>query len=292
MIAVTETAPAKVNLTLHVTGRREDGYHLLESMVAFAGVHDVLEFSRAPEFALSISGPYGGRLPAGPENLVLQAARVLARGMKTLPPCAAIELQKNIPVAAGLGGGSSDAAGCIRGLLRLHGMEASDAALSQVAAGVGADVTVCLRPRASLMSGIGQHVEPAPALPQVPAVLANPGVPLPTAAVFGALGLKPGQAFPAETPASPPSGFRDVRDLSDYLIGCRNDLEAPAARMVREIGDVQEALYACPGCLIARMSGSGPTCFALFENEEEAGAAVLAVAAGHPGWWVAPTVLV
>ena len=291
MTTVTETAPAKVNLTLHVTGRREDGYHLLESMVVFADVHDVLEFSKAPEFTLSVNGPYGDHLPAGPDNLVLQAAHALAHGMKALPPGAAIRLEKNIPIAAGLGGGSSDAAACIRGLLRFHGMEASDTALSQVAAGVGADVTVCLRPQASLMSGVGQLVEPASALPKVPAVLVNPGVPLPTAAVFDALGLNPGEMFPAETPPFPESSFRDVRDLSDYLVGCRNDLEAPAARMVREIGDVQEALFACPGCLLARMSGSGPTCFALFESDDEAEAAVLALTVEHPGWWIVSTVL-
>lgn len=291
MTTVTEIAPAKINLTLHVTGRREDGYHLLESMVVFADVCDVLEFSKAPEFTLSLSGPYGDHLPPGPDNLVLQAAQALAHGMKALPPGAAIDLEKNIPVAAGLGGGSSDAAACIRGLLRFHEMEASDTALSQVAAGVGADVTVCLRPQASLMSGIGQVVEPADALPNTPAVLVNPGVPLPTPAVFDALGLDPGDVFPAETPPFPDGSFRDVRDLADYLIACRNDLEAPAGRMVREIGDVQDALFACPGCLIARMSGSGPTCFALFENEDEAEAAVLALTVEHPNWWVVSTVL-
>ncbi len=291
MATVTETAPAKVNLTLHVTGRREDGYHLLESVVAFADVCDVLSFSKAPEFTLAVSGPYSDHLADTSDNLVLNAAHALAHGMKALPPGAAIELEKNIPVAAGLGGGSSDAAACIRGLLRFHDLEASDTALSQVAAGVGADVTVCLRPQVSFMSGIGQLVEPATALPKVPAVLVNPGVPLPTAAVFDALGLEPGEAFPAETPPFPNTSFRDVRDLADYLTGCRNDLEAPAARMIREIGDIQEALFACPGCLIARMSGSGPTCFALFESDDAAAAAVLALTVEHPNWWVVSTVL-
>ena len=291
MATVTEIAPAKINLTLHITGRREDGYHLLESYVAFAGVGDVLEFSKAPAFNLSVRGPYAADLPEHEDNIVLDAAHALAHGFKALPPGAEIVLDKRLPVAAGIGGGSSDAAACIRGLLKFHGMTATPAALNQVAVAVGADVTVCLDPRVSLMSGIGQIIEPAPALPRVPAVLVNPRVHLSTAKVFGALGLQPGETFPVETPPFPDASFRNVEDLADYLLACRNDLEAPAARLVREIGDIEELLFATEGCLIARMSGSGPTCFGLYSTSAKAKAAAGAIAQEHPGWWVAATIL-
>lgn len=291
MTGVTEIAPAKVNLTLHITGRREDGYHLLESYVAFAQVADMLEFSKAPTFVLSVCGPYAGDLPGHEDNIVLEAARALAHGLKALPPGAAISLDKQLPIAAGIGGGSSDAAACIRGLLRFHGLTASPAALRQVAVAVGADVTVCLDPRVSLMSGVGQIVEPAPSLPTVPAVLVNPRLPLSTAEVFAALGLSPGDAFPAETPPFPNAGFSTVAALADYLLSCRNDLEAPACGLLREIGDIEDTLFASEGCLIARMSGSGPTCFGLFATVPEAEAAASAIAQDNPGWWVTATVL-
>ena len=286
MSGVTEFAPAKINLFLHVLGRREDGYHLLESLVAFADTGDELTVARAPTFTLGVSGPFAAELPGAQDNIVIQAAEALAHGVSEIPPGAAIELVKNLPVASGIGGGSANAAACIRALLRLHAVTASDAALNQIAVGLGADVPVCLASRISMMRGIGQIVEPAPGLPEIHAVLVNPGVGVPTGPVFQALGLLQGAMVSEPVPELAPSDFRDAHTLVDYLRRCRNDLEPHASAMVREIGDVEDALFACDGCLIARMSGSGATCFGLFATAGEARAAEERVARDHAGWWV------
>ncbi len=291
MAAIVEQAPAKINLTLHVLGRREDGYHTLESLVAFGDVADTLTFDKAPEFSLSSSGPFADAVPAGDDNIVLMAARALTHGVKTLPPGAAISLDKVLPVAAGIGGGSADAAACLRGLLSLHETSVGDTVMHQVAAGIGADVNVCLRSKVALMTGVGHVVEPEPELPLVPAVLVNPGVSVATAAVFAALGLAPDQANAVETPPPPRARFKTVGDLVRYLLGTRNDLEAPASAMVPEIGDVQNVLFACDGCMLSRMSGSGATCFGIFETQEEAEDAARQIQSEFPGWWVVATIL-
>lgn len=291
MTEVRERAAAKINLTLHVTGRRRDGYHLLESLVAFADVADELTFEKASAFSLSVSGPFAHALADDPDNLVLRAARATARGLSAVPPGAAVALHKVLPVAAGIGGGSADVAATIRGLVRLAGADARPAALHQLAAILGADVPVCLRSAVSLVRGVGESVTPAPPLPEVHAVLANPGVAVATADVFRALGAAAGGTVDRTVPPLPTTPFRTVHGLADYVRTCRNDLEAPARRLAPAIGDALDALEAAPGCLVARMSGSGATCFALFAEKHEAAAAAADVAGRHRDWWVVPTVL-
>lgn len=288
MDTVTEFAPAKINLFLHVLGRRDDGYHLLESLIAFADVGDTLTVSKGGHFSLAVTGPFAAELPAAGDNIVIAAAEALAHGASAMPPGAEIILEKNLPVASGIGGGSADAAACLRALIEMHDVAISETALNQIAVGLGADVPVCLRSQASMVSGIGQIVEPAPALPEIHAVLANPRVVVPTGPVFQALArIERGVAAEA-APQSTRGTFRSAEALAAYLGECRNDLEPPAAAMVREIGDVEEALFATDGCLLARMSGSGATCFALFADGEQALAAAATLARDHPGWWVAP----
>ena len=288
MDAVTEFAPAKINLTLHVLGRREDGLHLLDSLIAFTDIGDEVTVSKAGHFSLSASGPFAADLPPNDDNIVIAAAEALAHGASDIPPGADIKLQKNLPVASGIGGGSANAAACIRALLELNDASMTDTALNQIAVGIGADVPVCLHSRASLVSGIGQIVEPAPALPEVYAVLVNPRVAVPTGPVFQALGLLQGAVVSEPAPAPTRNDFRTAETLAAYLSECRNELEPAAAALVREISDVQEILFSAEGCLMARMSGSGATCFALFERNEEAHAAADRLIRDHADWWVAP----
>lgn len=286
MDQIRETAPAKINLFLHVLGRRDDGYHELSSLVAFASVADTLTLESSNTLSLEITGPFARDLdPEGP-NLVRDAARAFADGADDALPGGRFILDKQIPVAAGVGGGSADAAAALRALLRRHDAGLPAEALYQIAAGLGADVPVCLASRTQLMGGIGQVLEPAPELPKTPAVLVNPGVALATRTVFSALGLSPG-----ETPHVPEMPFTlkscaDVAELSRWLGQTRNDLEPAAVQCLREIADVEEALFAAPGCLLARMSGSGPTCFGLFVDETAALNAAVRIASDHPRWWV------
>ncbi|SEN97243.1 4-diphosphocytidyl-2-C-methyl-D-erythritol kinase [Gemmobacter aquatilis] len=267
-----EFAPAKVNLTLHVTGRRADGYHLLDSLVVFAAVGDVLRVTPAERLTLRISGPQARALAAEDDNLVLRAARAfgLNRG-------AAIELEKHLPVASGIGGGSADAAAGLRALARLWGVALPDAA---TVLRLGADVPVCLAGRPVRMAGVGETLTPLPALPEAWLVLANPGLGVSTPEVFRALARRDNRAMP-EVP-----GFADVRDFAGFLRGLRNDMEPAAESLLPVIGTVRAALAAQKGCLLARMSGSGATCFGLFGAEAQAQEAARAVQAAQPGWWV------
>jgi len=286
---LADRAPAKVNLTLHILGRRaRDGYHALESLVVFAGVADRLTLDPGAPLGLSVSGPTAG--PAGPtgDNLVLRAARGLAAQVPDLRT-GAFHLVKRLPVAAGIGGGSSDAAAALRLLARLNGLPFDHAAIVAVAQETGADVPVCLDPRARMMRGVGDAIGPVLGLAPLPAVLVNPGVPVPTAPVFKALGLVPGQdldgaAHPAITPDL------DGEALVAAITPARNDLEAPALTVAPVIGDTLSALRA-QGCRLARMSGSGATVFALFADRRGAVRAAAALRAAHPDWWVAPTFL-
>jgi 4-diphosphocytidyl-2-C-methyl-D-erythritol kinase len=286
---LADRAPAKVNLTLHILGRRaRDGYHALESLVVFAGVADRLTLDPGAPLGLSVSGPPAG--PAGPtgDNLVLRAARGLAAQVPDLRT-GAFHLVKRLPVAAGIGGGSSDAAAALRLLARLNGLPFDHAAIVAVARETGADVPVCLDPRARMMRGVGDAIGPVLGLAPLPAVLVNPGVPVPTAPVFKALGLVPGQdldgaAHPAITPDL------DGEALVAAITPARNDLEAPALTVAPVIGDTLSALRA-QGCRLARMSGSGATVFALFADRRGAVRAAAALRAAHPDWWVAPTFL-
>jgi 4-diphosphocytidyl-2-C-methyl-D-erythritol kinase len=284
-------APAKINLTLHVLGRRaEDGYHVLESLVAFAGVADALTLRPGPDLTLSVSGPTAG--PAGPaeDNLVVKAVRALGRHVPGLT-LGAFHLVKRLPVAAGIGGGSSDAAAALRLVAEANGLPAAHPALMQAARDTGADVPVCLAPHARMMRGAGEEVGPPLALPRLAAVLVNPGAAVATAPVFKALGLQPGAraGFGADHPSV--AAGAPAPDLLALLARARNDLEPPALTVAPVIGTVLAALRALPGCRLARMSGSGATCFALFDTRHAAEAAARALARAQPGWWVCATAL-
>lgn len=274
MTALTAFAPAKVNLHLHVVGRRPDGYHLLDSLVVFAGVGDRLSVSPGAGFSLSVTGPFAAGLQTEADNLVLRAGRALAAA-GGIEPTGHLVLEKNLPVASGIGGGSADAAAALRLLRGFWGL-ATD--LSDLAPALGADVPVCLSGVPSLMSGIGEVLAPAPALPDLGLVLVNPGVAVSTPAVFRARsgGFSPTAAFPA-------SGWISSESLVASLRDTTNDLEAPARALVPAIGHMLDSLAAAPGCLLARMSGSGATCFGIFAAPEQA--AVAAPTIGMPDWW-------
>jgi 4-diphosphocytidyl-2-C-methyl-D-erythritol kinase len=270
---VTEDAPAKINLCLHVTGQRADGYHLLDSLVVFCGSGDRVSVSPAPGLQLTITGPQAAALPVDADNLVLRAARAMG------PDGAAITLEKHLPVASGIGGGSADAAATLRALARLRAMPLPAAARVLE---LGADVPVCLAGQPARMSGVGEVVQPlAHPLPEAWLVLANPGVAVPTPAVFRALARRDNPALPREMPH-----LRTVADLATFLLLQRNDLEAAAIGLAPLIAAVKSALGARPGCLMARMSGSGATCFGLFADPLAATAAAHGLRAAHPGWWV------
>ena len=279
-VEITESAPAKVNLYLHVTGRRPDGYHLLDSLIVFADLCDTVTAAPAERLSLTLAGPFADALD-GVDNLVSRAARALAAHAGR-PPRAALRLVKHVPVAAGLGGGSSDAAAALRALIRLWGLSIETDELARLALELGADVPVCLSRRATLVGGVGEVLTPLDrAPPSCHLVLANPRVPLSTAEVFGAF------SGPAGAPAPPLGPTVDRSDLIDALRVRRNDLEAPARQCAPVIGSVLAALAGLPECRLARMSGSGPTCFALFDTADEASAGAHALAAARPEWWVA-----
>jgi 4-diphosphocytidyl-2-C-methyl-D-erythritol kinase len=276
----TEFAFAKINLTLHVTGQREDGYHLLDSLVAFAGVGDSLRADPAEALTLRVEGPFGAEIPAGDDNLVMRAARLMLGGKG-----AALTLTKRLPPASGIGGGSADAAATIRAILRM-GLEQGHAPVPMDATGgaailaLGADVPVCLASHPARMRGIGEALDWT-TLPEVFVVLANPRVTVPTGAVFAGLASKTNAPMAGDLPIWP-----DARALADWLAEQRNDLEPPARAIAPQIDTVLAALRAQTGALIARMSGSGATCFALFAREDAAETAAEALRAEYPGWWV------
>lgn len=271
--AIEGFAPAKVNLALHVTGQRADGYHLLDSLVVFADLGDRVTASPARTLSLHVTGPRAEGVPTGPDNLVLRAARLLApdRGARLL-------LDKHLPAAAGIGGGSSDAAAALRVLARLWDMPLPAPGATAV---LGADVPVCLDPRPRRMAGIGEILSDVPPLPPAWLVLVNPGVPVPTPAVFRGLARTDGAPMPARLPHC-----RDAATLAAFLIGLRNDLEPPARALQPQIAESLAALGKQQGCLLARMSGSGATCFGLFAAEAPARGAAAALEAAAPGWWV------
>lgn len=269
-------APAKLNLFLHVLGKRADGYHALQSLVAFADIGDHLTFADADDFSLRIEGPFGAGLAGETDNLVLRAARALA-ALTGYTRGAHITLTKNLPVASGIGGGSADAAAALRGLIALWNTGDVDAAaLNACAAAIGSDVPVCVASRTSWMEGRGERVTRAPALPDASLVLVNPGIAVSTRDVFRGVVCDP-------QPAPMPHAFADFARLRDYLAATRNDLEAPARALAGDIGVALDALTQ-NGCAFARMSGSGATCFGLFEHRRDAQEAADAIA--RPGWWV------
>jgi 4-diphosphocytidyl-2-C-methyl-D-erythritol kinase len=288
MPALIEEGRAKVNLSLRVVGRRADGYHDLESVVAFADCADRLTLEPAGELKLTATGPLAAACGDTADNLVLKAAKLLADAVPGLK-LGAFALDKVLPVAAGIGGGSADAAAALRLLARLNGLSLDDPRLQEVALATGADVPVCLVSRACDMTGVGERLLPLN-LPSMPCVMVNPHVPVATKDVFQALGLRKGEFLVGatdviEAPAWPGAGA-SIADWVDVLSTVANDLEAPAMRIEPAIGDVLEALRASSGVKLARMSGSGATCFAIFGEPAEAYAAAEKIRRDHPGWWV------
>jgi 4-diphosphocytidyl-2-C-methyl-D-erythritol kinase len=270
-------APAKINLFLHVGDKRSDDFHALESLVVFAEEGDVLECAPASELSLRVTGPFARALE-GADNLVLKAARALdsTRG-------AAITLEKQLPVAAGLGGGSADAGAALRALNRLWELEKSEKELLEIAGKLGSDVPACLLSRPVWMEGRGERLLPVAPFPPLPLVLVNPRVMLPTKAVFAGLNLRNGLG------AARPPHIHDVWELMSYLADSENDLEAPASRLAPVINEVLEAVAHEPGCVLSQMSGSGASCFGLFQDGPWAEGAAERLAEDHPGWWVRAT---
>lgn len=271
-MTITEAAYAKINLALHVRGREANGYHRIETLFAFCEDGDRLEAELGGGLSLTVTGPFAGRLSAGPDNLVFRAAEAFAAATGTRAG-AAIRLDKRLPLASGIGGGSADAAAALRLLGRLWRVEIDDIALHGIAAKLGADVPACLASRSARGEGRGDVLEPVEGFAKMPALLVNPGLPLSTGMVF--------------------AGWDGVDrgSLPDDPIEGRNDLEPAAVRLCPEIADVLAALRAQAGATLVRMSGSGATCFALFANAEARDEAHAAISDEHPGWWTLASAL-
>jgi 4-diphosphocytidyl-2-C-methyl-D-erythritol kinase len=282
---VSVAAPAKLNLCLHVGDRRADGYHDLESLVVFASVGDVIALEASDDFSLSVDGAFAGALDCGEDNLVSRAARLLAANIQ-IDRGARIHLTKNLPVASGIGGGSADAAAVLRGLVRLWSLDIPPGMLLELATSLGADVPVCVGSAPAWMEGKGERITPLPAFPPMYLLLVNPGIAVPTGQVFAALSKRRGLGF-----ACPETAFTDTDALLGFLRTTTNDLEEPARALAPEIAEVLAELAEFPGALLARMSGSGATCFGIFENDAELTSAAASLARRHPEWWVKETML-
>ncbi|HXZ45784.1 MAG TPA: 4-(cytidine 5'-diphospho)-2-C-methyl-D-erythritol kinase [Pseudolabrys sp.] len=281
--ALIEKAPAKINLTLRVCGRRPDGYHEIESLVAFAAVADTLTLHVDREAGLELTGPFAGKSGALADNLVLKACAALREriaGLKT----GRFLLDKNLPVAAGIGGGSADAAAAFRLIARANNIALNDPRLASSALAVGADVPVCLDPRPRIMRGVGELLSPPIDLPALPALLANPGVPVVTRDVFGRLAGTQNQAGLADVP-------RKTDALIEYLKQHDNDLTAAASACAPAIAEVLAALRGLAGVRLIRMSGSGATCFALFGSRDEAAKAARRLKGERTDWWICDTTI-
>jgi 4-diphosphocytidyl-2-C-methyl-D-erythritol kinase len=290
-MAIRQLARAKVNLTLKVLGRRGDGYHQIESLVTFAAVGDRLRLERNAPAGLAVGGPFAGSI-AGPN--ILEAALTLMAEHAVGLPLGRIELDKNLPVAAGLGGGSSDAAALLRMAQMLNPERAAQEPMwRELARRLGADVPVCLADRPALMRGVGEDLEllpqTTPPFAPLPAVLVNPQLALATGRVFQALGAGGWGGDPGNRAALLP--LRSRAALFDYMRHSGNDLERTASDLAPIIGEVKAALLAQPGCQVAAMSGSGPTCFGIFANADRAAAAAAVLGGTWPGWWIVATEL-
>ncbi len=279
---LVEKASAKINLTLRVIGRRADGYHELESLVVFADFGDILRLQTSQD-RLEITGPFANNTGAAADNLVFKAVAAI-RGRIPDVKAGHFLLEKNVPVAAGLGGGSADAAAALRLIARTNGLAIDDPRLFLAARAVGADVPVCLDPRPRIMRGIGELLSDPLDLPSLPAVLVNPGVPLATRDVFGKFAGGQRGSDIVNVP-------RAIDGLIEFLERHGNDLTAAATACEPVIAEVLAALGALPGVKLARMSGSGPTCFAIFGSRGEATVASQRLAKEHKNWWVQPTTL-
>jgi 4-diphosphocytidyl-2-C-methyl-D-erythritol kinase len=278
---VSVFAPAKVNLFLHVGDKRADGFHELESLVVFADVGDRLGLAPASALTLALEGPFARGLEAESDNLVLRAARAFPNAPKV-----ALRLIKNLPLASGIGGGSADAAAALRGLAELYPDTANEGMLLEIAAALGSDVPSCLLSKPLMMRGRGERLERLASVPALPAVLVNPGVPVPTGPVFAALKARTGLGL-----APKAADLSGTDTLLAYLRTTRNDLEAPAGALTPAVGEVLGEITRMPGARLARMSGSGATCFGLFASNDDAKMAAIALGHSHSGWWVTATTL-
>ena len=285
---LVENAPAKVNLTLRVLSRRGDGYHEIESLVAFAEFGDRLHFSPGRELTLAVDGPTAAKAGDTGSNLVLKAAREITARHNGLA-LGAFQLEKRLPVAAGLGGGSADAAAALRLLARANGLTPDDPQLFAAARATGADVPVCLDPRPRIMRGVGEILSTPLTLPALPAVLVNPGVAVPTREVFAGWATDSSPSAPGEYAilGTPPTH----ETLLQFLLAQSNDLERPAIALAPVIANALAALREEADCKLARMSGSGATCFALYSSGAAAEKAAKALRGKFPQWWICPTVL-
>jgi 4-diphosphocytidyl-2-C-methyl-D-erythritol kinase len=284
-VSLVEKAPAKINLTLRVLGRRADGYHEISSLVVFADVADRLTLTPGSDLALAVTGPRAVSAGANADNLVMKAARALAARLPAMIT-GAFELEKNLPAAAGIGGGSADAAAALRLLAQANNLGGDDPRLHDAARATGADVPVCLDPRPRLMGGIGEKLSPPLKLPPLFAVLVNPGVAVPTKDVFAHWTNNSGAPLPADLAVI--EEIKSEAELIEFLAREANDLEPPAVRLAPVIAEAIAALRALDGCRLARMSGSGATCFGIFDRAGAGQAAATALRSQYPAWWVQP----
>lgn len=287
MSRLTAVALAKVNLFLHVGPVDGEVYHPLTSLVAFADVGDGISVAPADRLSLTVGGPFGAGLADNPDNLILRALRALGEATGIGDPPLQVYLDKRLPIAAGLGGGSSDAGAALKLARDLLGLEMDDAALGEIAGVVGADGPMCLHAHSAWAAGRGEVLTFEPRLPPLPALLVNPGVPSPTGSVYRAYDAAP---CPLEPRPAPPADWSHS-GVIDWLAEQRNDLEAPAIALQPAIGAAMEAVAALPDARLTRMSGSGATVFALFDTREAAEGAARQLASEHPDWWIVPTTL-
>jgi 4-diphosphocytidyl-2-C-methyl-D-erythritol kinase len=279
-------APAKINLTLHVLGRREDGYHALESLVAFAGTGDDLTLDPSKPLGLAVSGLTAQAAGEGADNLVLKAARLLAERVPGLR-MGGFHLVKRLPVAAGIGGGSSDAAAALRLLARLNSLPLDSEPVREAARLTGADVPVCLHPVARMMRGIGDEIGPPLRLPPLFSVLVNPRVPVATPSIFRAMNLAPGEALDGS--AHPSIKLSSSQTLIASLRDARNDLQNPSCAIEPVVNEALRLVGGTDGCRLVRMSGSGATVFGLYDDCDRAAEAAKMLRRSRPDWWVKPT---
>lgn len=286
---LTSRAPAKINLTLRVLGRRADGFHELESLVAFAGACDLVSLDPARPFGLDVEGPTAQAAGPDSDNLIIRAARNLQKRVPDLK-LGGFSLKKRLPVGAGVGGGSSDAAAALRLLAELNGLSLEDPRLYEAAAETGSDIPVCLTPSARMFRGRGEKVSGHIPLPPLAAVLVNPGVHISTPDVFRALKLEPGAPGPSTGPGVDVFTGR-LPALIPLFEQDANDLEPPAIALSPVVAEALDALRNTPDVRFVRMSGSGATVFGLFDNCRHAARAAKVMKAAYPAWWVKPTVL-
>lgn len=281
---LTGLARAKINLFLRVLGQRDDGYHRLDSLVGFAEIGDRLTVEAAPDLALTVSGPFAAALRATPpdQNLVLRAADALRAAAGRSDLGAALHLEKHLPIASGIGGGSADAAAALRLLVKLWGLDAESLPLAKIAARLGADVPMCLLGHSARVGGVGELLTPL-RLPRVPVVLVNPGVPIETKAAFGK------RIGDYSLPLVTLPDLATASAMADLVQRGGNDLLRPALAIAPVIGDVLKALRGTPQCLAAALSGSGATCFGLFPTRDARTEAAARIKTAHPDWWVAGT---